>query len=60
MTTWIVILSILVIAFMYKVIKGIVKIRRKGTEGYYIPEMKTRNKRTKFFRRFKYLEGLGD
>ncbi|MBR2637861.1 MAG: hypothetical protein IKD40_03335 [Bacteroidaceae bacterium] len=60
MTAWILIVSILVIAFMYKVIRGIMKIRRKGSKSYYIPEMKSRNKRTKFFRRFKYLEGLGD
>lgn len=57
---WIIVGSILVLAFLYKVYKAIVKIRRKGNENYHIPVMKSRNKRSKFFRRFKYLEGLGD
>ena len=60
MTVWIIIASVLVFAFLYKVIKGIIKIRRKGSEDYYVPVMKTRKKRKDFFRRFKYLEGLGD
>lgn len=57
---WIIIGAILVLAFTYKVFKSFVKIRKKGNESYNIPEMKTRNKRKNFFRRFKYLEGLGD
>ena len=60
MIAWILILSVLVVAFLYKVYKAIVKIRRKGCANYHIPEMRTRKKRTRFFRRFKYLEGLGD
>lgn len=60
MIVWIVIAIVLVIAFLYKVVRGIMKVRRKGSEDYYIPVMKTRKKRTNFFRRFKYLEGLGD
>jgi hypothetical protein len=57
---WIIIGSILVLAFLYKVFKAFVKIRKKGNASYHIPVMKSRNKRSKFFRRFKYLEGLGD
>lgn len=60
MKVWILIVSVLVLAFMYKVYKAMVKIRRKGSANYHIPVMRTRKKRTKFFRRFKYLEGLGD
>lgn len=57
---WIFIVSVLVISFIYKVYKSFMKIRKKGSANYYMPEMKTRKKRNKFFRRFKYLEGLGD
>lgn len=60
MIVWIIIASVLVLSFFYKVIRGIMKVRRKGSEDYYIPVMKTRKKRKDFFRRFKYLEGLGD
>lgn len=57
---WIFLGCILVLFFLYKVYKSLEKIRRRGNENYHIPEIKTRNKRKKFFRRFKYLEGLGD
>ncbi len=57
MIIWIGIACVLVIAFLYK---AIVKFRRRRHTGYKMPEMQTRKKRRKFFRRFKYLEGLGD
>ncbi len=57
---WIIICSILVLSFLYKVYKSFEKIRKRGNDNYHIPIIKTRNKRKKFFRRFKYLEGLGD
>lgn len=60
MIVWITIVSVLVVSFLYKVVRGIMKVRRKGSEDYCIPVMKTRKKRKDFFRRFKYLEGLGD
>lgn len=60
MIVWIIIAGVLVLSFFYKVIRGIMKVRRKGSDDYYIPVMKTRKKRKDFFRRFKYLEGLGD
>ena len=60
MIGWIIIAGVLVLSFFYKVIRGIMKVRRKGSDDYYIPVMKTRKKRKDFFRRFKYLEGLGD
>lgn len=60
MIAWILIVSVLVLAFIYKIFKAIVKIRRKGNTDYQIPIMRTRKKRKNFFRRFKYLEGLGD
>lgn len=57
MILWIGIATVLIIAFLYK---AIVKFRRRRHTNYHIPVMKTRKKRRKFFRRFKYLEGLGD
>ncbi len=54
---WIGLAIVLIIAFLYK---AFVKLRRRKYTKHHIPEMRTRKKRRNFFRRFKYLEGVGD
>lgn len=57
MIIWTGLACILAIAFLYK---AIMKFRRRRQTNYHMPEMRTGKKRRKFFRRFRYLEGLGD
>jgi hypothetical protein len=57
MIVWIIIGSILVIAFCAK---ALVKLRRRKYTRDYHPNINTRKKRFRFVNRFRHLEGVGD
>ncbi|MBQ8335931.1 MAG: hypothetical protein IJY44_00175 [Bacteroidaceae bacterium] len=57
MIVWIVIGSVLILAFAAKVL---VKLRRRKYTRDYHPNINTRKKRLRFAKRFRHLEGLGD
>jgi hypothetical protein len=56
MIVWIVIGSILIIAFTSK---ALVKASRRKHNGHH-PDIHTRKKRLRFVNRFRHLEGVGD
>lgn len=57
MIVWIVIGSVLIIAFGAK---AIVKLRRRKYVSSHHPNINTRKKRLRFVNRFRHLEGVGD
>ena len=57
MIVWIVIGSILIIAFGSK---ALIKLHRRKHGGNYHPNINTRKKRFRFVNRFRHLEGVGD
>ena len=57
MIVWIVIGSVLIIAFS---LKALIKLRRRKYASNYHPNINTRKKRLRFVNRFRHLEGVGD
>ena len=57
MIVWIVIGSILIVAFGSK---ALIKLHRRKHCGNHHPNINTRKKRFRFVNRFRHLEGVGD
>ncbi len=57
MTIWIIMAGVLIFAFGTKVI---ITLRRRKSTHNRCPNLNTPKKRFKFFKRFRYLEGIGD
>lgn len=57
MTVWIIIASVLIIAFGAK---AITKLRRRKYANSHHPNINTRKKRRKFVNIFRHIEGVGD